>query len=668
LSRIEVYVFVVLFIFAVAFFLRNVYRLFALMCLGRYENRFDHLWKRFQNMIVYAFGQLRVISVRFGINHFFIFWGFMLLLMVNLQFLVAGLFPRFSFEFLGRPLYGIILLLADIMSIVVIAAVIIAALRRLFFRPPYIEATFDAFIILALIGTLMVAYFGLHGSEIRQGAEAMVSWMPISKAISHLYGSLATPALHIFSRTFWWIHALVLLFFLNYLPYGKHLHILTAIPNCFFRSFSFVNTMPRMTFKKGLSFGVSKVVQFSWKDILDFYACTECGRCQAACPAHNTQKPLNPKQIILAGKHNMLRSGAEILAARPADTLAPAPADAAMAVPLINHHEESVTTDALWACTTCGACMERCPVFIEQMVKILWMRRHLVMEKSAFPEELIAFFENIEQRFNPWGFAPTERAKWAHDLNVQVLGDGAKVDYLFFVGCAGSFDSRNRHVAASMTKILNAAGLSWGILGNEEKCCGDSLRRLGNEYVFDRLARENVQLFKKYGIKKIITYCPHCFSTLKNDYKQYGADLEVVHHSQLISELIATGKLKLRKEFEGRTVFHDSCYLGRYNNIYDRPREIIKATHGGRAPLEMDRNKNQSFCCGAGGGRMWMEENIGKRISLERTQEALKKNPSTIAVSCPYCMTMFEDGIKDEKMQEKVKIKDLAEIVAATLD
>ncbi len=667
MSRFEVYVFVVLFVFAVGFFLRNVYRLFALLCLAKWEDRFDHLWKRFKNMIVYAFGQLRVLSVGFGLNHFFIFWGFMLLLVVNFQFLFAGLFPRFSFEFLGYPLYGIILFLADIVSVIVIAAVIVAALRRLFFRPPYIEATFDAFVILTMIGTLMIAYFGLHASEIRQGAESMAGWMPVSRALSGLYGPMGPSGLHLFSRGFWWAHALVLLFFLNYLPYGKHLHILAAIPNCFFRSFGFVKTMPRMTFKKGLDFGVSKVVQFTWKDILDFYSCTECGRCQNACPAHNTQKPLNPKQIILAGKHNILKSGAKILAGRPADTLAPAPADASMAVPLIDHDEASVVTDAIWACTTCGACMERCPVFIEQMTKILWMRRHLVMEKSAFPEELTAFFENIEQRFNPWGIAPTERAKWAHELNVPLLVDGAKVEYLFYVGCAGSFDSRNRRVVGSMTKILNAAELSWGILGTEEKCCGDSLRRLGNEYVFDRLAHENIQVFKKYGVKRIITYCPHCFSTLANDYRQYGADLDVVHHSQLISELIAAGRLKIKKEFEGRTVFHDSCYLGRHNDIYEPPREILKATHGGKAPLEMGRNRNQSFCCGAGGGRMWMEESIGKRIYLERTQEALKRDPSTVAVSCPYCMTMFEDGLKDQKVQEKVKVRDLAEIVAETL-
>jgi Fe-S oxidoreductase len=338
-----------------------------------------------------------------------------------------------------------------------------------------------------------------------------------------------------------------------------------------------------------------------------------------------------------------------------------------MKTPLINGTEESVATDAIWACTTCGACMVKCPVFIEHVPKIIGMRRHLIMEKAHFAEELIAFFENTEQRFNPWGIAPTDRAKWTQDLTVKTLAEDTAVDYLFYVGCAGSFDSRNRQVVTALTTILNAANLSWGILGNEEKCCGDSLRRLGNEYVFDKLARDNIELFKKYRVKKIITYCPHCFSTLKNDYRQFGADFEVIHHSQLIHSLIDQGKIVLKKAGNGKTVIHDSCYLGRYNEIYQEPRAIIKAASGGTAPLEMGRCGEESFCCGAGGGRMWMEELIGKRIYLERTQEALKTDPSTIAVSCPYCMTMFEDGIKDEKAQDRVKVKDLSEIVVEAM-
>jgi len=667
LSKSESFIFAILLVCGLGFFLRNVFRLFAMVCLGRWENRFDHLWSRFRGMFLYAFLQLRVVSEKFGINHFLLFWGFMVLLLVNAQFFIAGVFPLFSFAFLGTVPYGILLFLADIMSLVVLLSVTISVIRRVFFRPPHIEPTLDAFFILSLVASLMVAYFGVHACEIRLGEDNMFSWVPISHALSGLFATTAPETTHILARIFWWIHAIVLLFFLNYLPYSKHLHILTAIPNCFFRSFSFVTTVPRMIFKKGLTFGTSKVVQFSWKDLFDFLSCTECGRCESACPAHNTDKPLNPKQVIHEGKLNLLANGKVILSSRPADTLASASQDASMVVPLINEREESVSTDAIWACTTCGACMVKCPVFIEHVPKLIELRRHLVMEKADFAEELIAFFENSEQRFNPWGITPTDRAKWAQELDVKILADGTEVEYLFYVGCAGAFDSRNRQVTAAMTTILNAANLSWGILGTEEKCCGDSLRRLGNEYVFDQLVRDNIELFKKYGIKKIITYCPHCFSTLKNDYKQFDADFEVIHHTQFIHALIKQGKITLKGRNNGRTVIHDSCYLGRYNEIYKEPREILKEASQGTAPLEMKRQGQESFCCGAGGGRMWMEELIGKRIYLERTQEALKTNPSTVAVACPYCMTMFEDGIKDEKAQDNVKVKDIAEIVVEAM-
>ncbi|MBN1548420.1 MAG: (Fe-S)-binding protein [Syntrophaceae bacterium] len=668
MSAVESLLFLFILLGAVGFFLRNLYRLFAMICLGGSENRFDRLWLRFRGMLVYAFGQVRVVSEGFGLNHLLLFWGFMFLLLMNLEFLVSGIFPRFSFWFLGDFLYGSMRFMADIMSVVVLACVVNAVIRRIFFRPAHIDPTADAFLILTLVAVLMIAYFGYHASEIRLGGKAIVPWtMPVSYALAPLFQALTPEATHLTARAFWWLHALVLLFFLNYLPYSKHLHILTAIPNIFFRSASFVNTVPRMVFRRGERFGVSKIVQYSWKDLLDFLSCTECGRCQAACPAYNTQKPLNPKQVIHSGKLNLLANGRNILASRPSDTLASAPAAAEMTVPLIDTREESISVDAIWSCTTCGACMQKCPVFIEHVPKLISLRRHLVMEKAAFPEELIAFFENSEQRFNPWGIAPNERDKWIHDRDIKILSHGCQVEYLFYVGCSGSFDPRNRMVTAAVAKILNAARLSWGVLGNEEKCCGDSLRRLGNEYAFDILVKSNIEIFKKYGIKKIITYCPHCFSTLKNDYKQYGVDFEVMHHSQLIHKLLQSGVIKLKEQLEGSVTYHDSCYLGRYNNLYKEPREIIRMASGGKSPVEMGRHHADSFCCGAGGGRMWLEENLGSRIYLERTKEALATKASIIGVACPYCMTMFEDGLKDEKASEQVAVKDIAEIVAEKL-
>jgi Fe-S oxidoreductase len=665
LSRI---IFTIIFIAASAFFVRNVYRLTALLFLGKWDNRFDRLATRLKNALVYAFGQVRVIKTKYGVNHFVLFWGFMVMLAMNFQFLIQGMFPAFSFAFLGTIPYGVLLLLTDVMSLLVIVAVVVAVIRRIFFRPAHIEINADAFVILFLIAALMVAYFGFHAAEIALGKESMKSWLPVSAAIEAVFEGMPDESTHLWAEVMWWIHGLVLLFFMNYLPYSKHLHVLTAIPNCFFRSFDFPTTVPTMEFKLGNNFGISKITQFTWKDLLDFYSCTECGRCQEVCPAHHTDKPLNPKEVIHQGKYNLFANGPQIRKLFPFDTLAHAPADADTPVALIEADpKNSVSKEALWACTTCGACMQQCPVFIEHVPKLIEMRRHLIMEKSDFPEELTPFFENSEQRFNPWGIAPTDREKWTHDLDIKKLHEGDEVEYLYFVGCSGSFDSRSQQVSRDVAKILDAAGLSWGILGNEEKCCGDSARRIGNEYLYEKLAKDNIQTFDKYGVKKILVSCPHGYSTLKHDYKQLGGDYEVIHISALIPQLIREGKIKLNPQKSGNVVFHDSCYLGRYNQIYDEPRSVIGSATG-QAPMEMGRNKENSFCCGAGGGRMWMEELIGGRIYLERTREALKSGADTIAVACPFCMTMFEDGIKDEKKEQDVNVKDIIELTAAALE
>jgi Fe-S oxidoreductase len=327
----------------------------------------------------------------------------------------------------------------------------------------------------------------------------------------------------------------------------------------------------------------------------------------------------------------------------------------------------SVGEDALWDCTTCGACMAVCPVLIEHVPKIIKMRRHLVENLVKFPSELGVFFEAIEQRSNPWGLAPSDRTRWAKGLDIPVvseLPEGEPIEYLFYVGCAGSFDSRARKVAVALATIMKAANVKFGILGVEEKCCGDSLRRLGNEYVFEKIAKENMALFAKRGIRNIICYCPHCYTTLKNDYAQFGPTPRVSHYTEVLPELIRQGRLKLSGgDGDGRVLFHDSCYLGRHNEIFDQPRGLIKSATG-KAPVEMDRSGKKGFCCGAGGGRMWMEEDPADRINLNRVREALDKNPDTIAVACPYCMTMFEDGVKDLQADKKVKVMDIIEIVA----
>ncbi|MBA7597255.1 putative iron-sulfur-binding oxidoreductase FadF [subsurface metagenome] len=654
----NVIIFIVVFILAMVLFGWGCFRRFRLVTLGRAENRFSDIGKRIGNMLLYAFGQRRVVSRLFGFNHFVLFWCFLTLLFANTVFLLNGLFPDYiTLSRLPTGAYYTLAFIFDLVSVLALLAVVVALIRRAAFASPHIGGlSRDAVTILGLVAILMIAFFGMHASDIAQGSEAAAAYMPVSSfAAATFLSGVSTGSLTGYASFFWWLHAIVLLSFLNYLPYSKHMHILTAIPNCFFKSLVKVNVQPREEFKKGNTFGVGQVNEFTWKGLFDSYSCTECGRCSDACPATFTGKPLNPRLVIHDIKLNLLKNGPLLIQ------------NGVVELPLIGSGQEgSVSEEVIWECTTCGACMEVCPVFIEHVPKIVDMRRNLVEVQSKFPEELLSFFENMEQRSNPWGIAPGERVKWAAETEVKPFEAG-KTEYLFFVGCAGAFDARNRRTTLAVAKILDASGISWGILGRDEPCCADSLRRLGNEFIFDRMVQENIKLFQERGIKKVITQCPHCYSTLKNDYRQYGIELEVSHHTEFINGLIEEGKLKLDKVGDlGNVVFHDSCYLGRHNLIYEAPRKVVTSVTG-RVPTEMDCHHDRSFCCGAGGGRMWMEEPIGKHINVARVEEALKKDPATICVCCPYCMTMFEDGLKDMNAEDRVQVLDLAEIIARAL-
>ena len=628
------------------------------MAKGKPENRLDHLPLRLWEMILYAFGQKKVAAKFFGINHVVIFFSFLVLLAANGEFMVKGVAPSVSLDLVPLGLHQVLVLAFDVVAVLALIAVIIAAVRRIVYRPPQLDSayvkgrSFEAFLILGFIAILMIAYLGLGGVEIARGhkAEALARWAPVSSAVAAWM--VGSPHLVALGTCFWWAHGLVLLAFMCVLPHSKHMHILTAIPNCFLRNLTPACAQPREEFAVGNSYGAGAVTEFTWKDLLDGFSCTECGRCQIACPAQATGKALNPRQIIHAIKTNLLANAAHLNS------------NGSAAVALIGPEAETTNTlDAIWACTTCGACMEECPVLIEQMPKIIKMRRHLVQMKSSFPEELLNLFENMEQRSNPWGIAPSERAKWHSIMEVKPFVAG-QTEYLFYVGCAGALDSRTKHVTVALATILNRAGVSWGILGKEEKCCGDSVRRLGNEFVFDRMATENAKLLQDRGVTKVITQCPHCFSTLKNDYRQYGLEIEVIHHSQLIHDLLASGRLKMPRAVEGlgKVMYHDSCYMGRHNGVYDPPRQVIQTATGHR-PAEFGRNRKNAFCCGAGGGRMWMEEHTGERINLNRVAEAMAEHCDTICVSCPYCLTMFEDGLKD-KAAGAVQVRDIAEVVA----
>ncbi|AMV73886.1 heterodisulfide reductase-related iron-sulfur binding cluster [Desulfuromonas carbonis] len=653
-------IFIPLFLTALVAFAYSCYQRFAILAIAQPEDRSSQPGKRFQAMLRYAIGQRRVVKRPFGINHLLIFWSFLILLLANGEFLLAGIFPAVRLSLLPAGLYHPLVLSFELVSLLTLVCVALAAARRLFFAPAYLSSSYasarsgEAFVILAFIAALMLAFFYLHAAEIASGQEAAAAWMPVSGALAATLGGLSPAGLETVATVAWWTHALVLLLFMNLLPRSKHMHILTAIPNCFFGALEKPNTQPREVFTPDGVFGVGSVERFTWKDILDGYTCTECGRCQDVCPARATEKPLNPRQVVHDIKVNFLHNATLLQSgAKPR-------------LPLIGDGGEGSTSEAaLWSCTTCGACLQACPVLIEQMPKIVKMRRHLVEQEAKFPEELLNLFENMEQRSNPWGIAPSERTKWSTQLGDRSFVPG-ETEYLFFVGCAGAFDTRNKHVTVALATLLDQAGVSWGILGKDELCCGDSLRRLGNEYVFEQMALKNVELLKERGMKKIITQCPHCFSTLKNDYRQYGLELEVLHHSQLLADLVACGRLPAGKgRSQGKLLFHDSCYLGRHNDEYAAPRAVVAAASG-NAPEEFSRQGENSFCCGAGGGRMWMEEHLGTRINLDRVREALDQQPETICVACPYCMTMFEDGLKDEGA-ETVKVRDIAEVLAEAI-
>lgn len=652
-------IYIPLFIGSMLLFCFSCYQRLQLIALGADENRSDRPMKRFAGMITYAFAQKRVIQRPFGFNHSLLFWSFLVLLLANGEFLLEGLFPAISLALLPEILHQSLAFAFDAVSLLTLICVGIAFARRFLFPPDYLGNEYssprsgEALLILGMIATLMLAFFLLHGAQIALGNDAATR--PISALFGSTLADLSSSSLESVVLISWWVHAIVLLVFINVLPRSKHMHILTAIPNTFLRSLDKPNTQPRETFEKGRRFGVSEVSQFTWKDLLDSMTCTECGRCQDLCPAYNTGKALNPRRIVHDIKVNLLQNGPTLKKGQPGD------------MPMIaeTQAEGSCSTAALWDCTTCGACVNVCPVLIEQMPKIVKMRRHLVQEKAEFPEELLSLFENMEQRSNPWGIAPSDRAKWSSQLGERPFSND-KTEYLFFVGCAGAFDTRAKQVSVAVATIMDLADVSWGMFGKEELCCGDSLRRLGNEYVFDKIAKENVAMFIDKGVGKIVTTCPHCFSTLKNDYRQYGLQVDVIHHSELIQDLLQSGRIKPKQLAEqGKLIFHDSCYLGRHNERYSAPREVIK-TATGKVPGEFPRNRENGFCCGAGGGRMWMEELTGERINRNRVSEALEQNPDTICVSCPYCMTMLEDGLKDEQA-EQIKVKDIAEVVAESL-
>ncbi len=629
--------------------------------LGRAENRFASPLKRLKKVLEIGIGQSKIFrEPAAGLMHALIFWGFLVLITAVTEAIIQGFYSNFSLGMFGG-ISKIFFISQDVFGLLVILSVIYALFRRYVLHPKRLQGdgstNADATFILCMIMGVMLTMFGVNAvkTAIHPDYATYYSAHFISSKLSVLFkGNEIT-----FYNIFWWAHISIVLLFMNYLPYSKHFHIVTSLPNVYLSKLGpqTLDTEEIDFEKENVFLGSGDIEQLTWKEIFDGYACTECGRCTASCPANLTGKPLSPRKIIM----NIRERTSEKAPLMAANKNIPEEIEQKKLV-----SEYYITDDELWACTTCMACVKECPVNIEHVNPIVDMRRFLVQSESRFPDELMTVFGNMENNGAPWAYPQSDRLKWTEnlDITVPVASEKNNFDVLYWVGCAGAFDARYQNVSRSVAQLLDKAKVNYAVLGTEEKCNGDSARRLGNEFLAQTLIKENVETMKKYNFKKILVSCPHCMQTIGNEYKAFGGDYEVVHHSEFISELVNEKKIEIEetKKIDTKITYHDSCYLGRYNNIYEEPRDLLKQVNNGDI-IEMERSKDKGLCCGAGGGRMWMEEKIGKKINIERTEEALRTNADVISTACPFCMTMMTDGVKEKGRSEDVKVKDFAELI-----
>jgi Fe-S oxidoreductase len=660
-------IFIAVLIAAFSIFGYSVKNLISYLKLGRAYNRTDRKIERLKKVIKIAFGQSKLLrEPAAGLMHFFIFWGFVILLSSIVESIGEGIYPNFSFNFIGR-LYPILVFFQEAIALLVVLSILTAFFRRLIIKPKRLEghSSSEAYLILTLILFIMLTMYGQYSTKVVLHNSASYSYRFISSSVSSLFFNMDKSSLENIYHAFWWSHILLVLGFLNYLPYSKHLHVLTSIPNVFLSKLDSKGALrPINLSDENLTrFGSADIEDFSWKQLLDSITCTECGRCTAVCPPNITGKPLSPRKIFVSMRDRLREKGPLILKKVAAAVDNNANNKQPSQKLLIDDY---ITEEELWSCTTCMACVQECPVMIEHVDAIVDMRRYLVLNESRFPKELQITFQNLERNFSPWAFSSASRADWADGLNVPLFSTKPDAEILFWVGCAGAYDERARKVTKSFVKILQAANINFAILGAEEKCNGDAARRAGNEYLAQMLMTENVATLNKYNVKTIVTTCPHCYNTLKNEYPQFGGNYNVVHHTEFIMKLINEKKLNVSKNLTEKITYHDSCYLGRYNDIYNPPRQIIDSIGGNIN--EMKRTKDKGLCCGAGGARMFMEETIGKRVNHERTEEALAMHTDVISTVCPFCLTMLSDGVKDKGANDKVKVQDIAELVANAID
>ena len=615
---------------------------------GRPEHRFDRIPERIALVLKHALGQARTLSQAYpGVMHAMVFWGFLALFMGTVLATIDYdiTLPFFDYKLLRGPFYLAYEAVLDLFGLFFVLGLGMALWRRFVLRPDRIDPTARFAGLLALLLVINVTGFVMEACRLAAVRPAWAPWSPVGWAIGQgmLAAGMSESALRATHLSVWLFHAAVSLAFVAIVPYSYFVHLLTTPLNIFFAKLGPRGEIPAIAnLEAAENLGVSKLEEFSWKRRLDFDACVECGRCQAVCPAHMAGTALSPKQVIVKLKRHM---HGEL----------PGPI-----------HGELIRPEELWACTTCMACVEECPAFIDIVDTIIDLRRYLTLSEGALPSTAPQSLQNIQRAGNPWGLPAGERLAWAHGLDVPVMEPGKEVGYLYWVGCSASYDRRNQAIARAVVKILRAAGVSFGVM-QEERCHGEVARRLGEEYLYQTLQQENIKAINRYRFRKVITHCPHCFNTIKNEFPQFGGTYEVLHHSQVIDELIRAGRIKPTKALDATFAFHDSCYLGRYNGILEAPRSVARSVPGLRV-VELPRNRARGLCCGGGGGHMWMEVKSKKRVNLIRVEEILEAKVDTVGTGCPFCLAMLDLGRKVKGADETLQVKDVSELVAESLE
>jgi len=646
-------------IVAFGLFFKRVIRLYNIMMAveGESPERRDRLAARIKVFFVDVLGQANVRrKLMPGLAHTLIFFGFLAIQPHSLELMIQGVLPAFHIGTVVPTLYAAYLFIADLLAAFVLFGLAYALYRRLILKPDYLTLGRDANLIILFTSVIVISFHFINAIQlvmpVAPGGFSYAGVFPISAVLATALDlrALSTGQLFFGYEVFYYIHIGTILGFLIYIPGSKHLHLLAAVPNVFCKRLEVEKALLKTDIEdeEAETFGLGRVHEFNWFNVLNLYACTECGRCEELCPASHTGKPLSPKKIIHDYKEDLLDQADLLLSDRKEEIQ-----------PLMREGSE-LTADVLWACTTCRSCENICPVSIEHLDFLGEMRKHQVLMEASFPTEMQATFNNLENQFNPWGFSADSRADWCQGMDVPLMTDKPDAKVLFFVGCAGSFDERAKKISQATARVLQRAGVDFAILGPEESCNGDMARRAGNEYLGQMMIQQNVEILAQYKPELILAGCPHCYNTLKNEYPEFGAAFPVVHTADYFDTLIREGRLQVDAQDLGKLTYHDSCYLGRWNNLYDAPRNILSQANSGPL-IEMDRTRSKGFCCGAGGGRMFMEETLGKRINSERAEQVVASGATSVVTACPFCTTMLNDGILET--EEKIPVQDIAEIL-----